>query len=234
MAKFKQYSILSDTLNGILNSAALHEEIKSNLTLNSIFDGINRIQGSDQFTCNFITDLDTNSETTLDFIVSQHSGTAPIEQPSQVNRVQTVASSPFAAKVLPDGRKLYKIVHGMKETIGIGQEVAISFVIPYNYAEVTAVEIVNGMAGDTCDFEVYDTPTGTISGYPNVMLNQFGFNVNISPVFHREESSYDADVIKDMKLEVHYKNNSGINLDMGSLCVHCEGKGEMKDEKYDI
>lgn len=131
-----------------------------------------------------------------------------------IDGVVIQGNSPFAEKKIGD-YKVYKRVHGVKQSIGIGQTVAITFVVPYDMCKITEIQIVNGKLGDTCDFEVYDTPTGTISGYPNIMLNQFGFDVNIAEKFHREHSNYDADLIKDMMLEVHYTNNTGIALEIG-------------------
>lgn len=121
---------------------------------------------------------------------------------------------PFAVKTF-NGKKLYKRVHGVKQTVAVGQTVDIFLVVPYDQCKITAVDIVGGKLGDTCDFEVYDTPTGTLSTIPNLMLNQFGFNVNVAPGFYREESSYDADLIKDMKLEVRYTNNGVASVEIG-------------------
>lgn len=127
---------------------------------------------------------------------------------------KVMQNSPFTSKVI-DGKKLYKRVHGVKVEVLSGQTADIEFVVPYNFCKINAVDIVGGNIGDVCDFEVYDTPTGTISGYPNILLNQFGFAVNIAKDFYREESSYDADLIKDMKLEVHYTNNSANTVTVG-------------------
>lgn len=134
------------------------------------------------------------------------------------------AHSPFASKAV-GGQKLYKRVRGVKSaTILAGQSANISLVVPYAQCKISAIELVGGSTGDTCHFKVYDTPTGTISatlaatGYtaiPNLMLNQFGFDVNIADTFHREESAYDADLIQDMKLEVNYTNNTGGSVVIG-------------------
>lgn len=120
---------------------------------------------------------------------------------------------PFASKIL-DGKKLFKRIHGVSIVANPGNNV-IEFVVPYNQAKINCLEIIGGDIGDYCDFEVYDTPTGLIQqsmGVPaglvnsNLMLNQFGFNVYVRKDFYEQKSEYDADLIKDMKLEVHFFN----------------------------
>jgi hypothetical protein len=39
---------------------------------------------------------------------------------------------------------------------------------------------------------------------PDALLNQFGYNVNISEKFYKRESPYDADLIQNMKLRIEY------------------------------
>jgi len=46
-----------------------------------------------------------------------------------------------------------------------------------------------------------------LSTIPNYMLNQFGFNVEMPDGFYKDESSYDADLIQNMKIELTYFNN---------------------------
>lgn len=110
---------------------------------------------------------------------------------------------PFADKKLPDGKKLFKRVHGVSAQVS-GSPDNIDFVVPYNNCKITGVEIINGDFGDKVNFKVYDTPTGTLSGIPDLMLNQFGFNVNIRKEYHKDECNYDADLIKDMKIRVEF------------------------------
>lgn len=122
--------------------------------------------------------------------------------------VKSVESPPFAAKILPDGRKLYRRKHGFSGTVDANSTANIDFIIPYNTAKLNELEVMNPSEGDSVDLEVYDTPTGTISGYPNVKLNQFGFGVYMPNALYRDRSNYDADVIKDMKVRVVYTNNT--------------------------
>lgn len=112
--------------------------------------------------------------------------------------------SPFANKVLGK-KKLFKRVHGIKQSCVVGENIFL-FSIPYNNCKITGIELIWGSEGDTCELEVYDTPTGTISGIPNYKLNQFGYTVNVSANHYEHKSEYDADLIKDMVLEVHYNS----------------------------
>ncbi len=90
-------------------------------------------------------------------------------------------------------------------------------VIPYNTAKLNSLEIVWQPQGCTASFKVYDTPAGTISGTPNLMLNQYGFDVGIAKDKHVEASEYEADTIKDMKLSCEITCPTGFS---GDICVN--------------
>ncbi len=122
---------------------------------------------------------------------------------SKGNRSEAVTIAPFADKVLPNGKRLYTRVHGIQASVS-GAPDTIDFNIPYNNCKLTGIEILNGLTGDTCNLKVIDTPSGTISGVPNAVLNQFGFDVNVNKDYYKRESAYDADLIKDMKIRVEY------------------------------
>lgn len=78
----------------------------------------------------------------------------------------------------------------------------LDFVITYNVMKFNGLQIVNGKVGETVNLKVLDTPAGLISGVPNYMLNQFGFDVNLLDGEFIRESRYDADVFKDMVVRV--------------------------------
>lgn len=124
--------------------------------------------------------------------------------------------TPFAAKKIKVGgvlKSLYKRVHGVGATVPSGQTVSIDFVIPYPHAKFTGAEIFGCEIGDTLDFTVHDTPTNAISGLPvgtygaNVMLNQFGFDVEMPPERYKNTSDYDADLYQGMVIRCSYTNN---------------------------
>lgn len=74
--------------------------------------------------------------------------------------------------------------------------------IPYDVMKFNGLQIVNGKVGETVNLKVLDTPAGLISGVPNYMLNQFGFNVNLLDGEFIRESKYDADIYKDMVVRI--------------------------------
>lgn len=110
---------------------------------------------------------------------------------------------PFADKKLPNGKKLFNRVHGVVVSVQNAPD-NIDFVVPYTACKITGIEIINGVIGDKANFKVLDTPTGTVSGTPNAVLNQFGFNVNVAEKFYERSSKYDADLIQNMKLRIEY------------------------------
>lgn len=121
-----------------------------------------------------------------------------------------IMTTTFAAKNLPDGRRLFMRVRGVSAVVS-GTPDNIDFIVPYAACKINAVEIINCEIGDKVDFEVYDNPSGTISGVPDAKLNQFGFSVNMTDKFYSHKSNYDADLIKDMKVRLVY---DAINSDM--------------------
>lgn len=125
-----------------------------------------------------------------------------------VKVVSQYQTPPFAAKVVPDtGKKLFKRDTGVAYPVVVGNTDC-DFVITYPNAKITGVEIIGAELGDWCDFEVYDTPTGTISTVPNYKLNQFGYNVYLSKDYYERMCQYDADLIQDMKIRVKYNSVS--------------------------
>lgn len=139
-------------------------------------------------------------------------GNKPSVKTPTSKRVEVTGRNPFADKRLPDGKKLFKREHGVTGQVQ-NVPVTISFSIPYNACKITRIEIIGGVVGDTVNFKVYDTPDGLIQQSmgvpagevdPHLLLNQFGFNVNVAKDYHMKDSEYDADLIKNMVLEVEY------------------------------
>lgn len=122
----------------------------------------------------------------------------------------------FKSKAV-EGGKLFRRKHGFKIVdIPAGQSVTLELNVPYNAVKINEIEFVNCKVGDTVNFKVKDTPTGTISAtlvatnftaIPNLVLNQFGFDAELPDGFYRDVSEYDADLIKDMKIVIEYTNN---------------------------
>lgn len=121
-----------------------------------------------------------------------------------------VGRIPFAAKIMPDGQKIYTRVHGTSAVVS-GTPYNIDFVVPYAACKFTGIEIINGDLGDKANFKILDTALGTLTGTPNFLLNQFGFNVNVSGAYYKRESTYDADLVQDLVLRLEYNS---INSDL--------------------
>jgi hypothetical protein len=111
-----------------------------------------------------------------------------------------VASPAFADKKI-GSKKLFSRITGKKFPVVVGLNI-LDFAIPKAEMKMNGVEITNGEVGETVNFKVLDTPTGTLSGVPNYPLNQFAFDVNLPDGFYSQKSDYDADVIKDLVIRI--------------------------------
>lgn len=153
------------------------------------------IDGIMLYSCQIEKDEDTPSSERTDFETNYQS--------SCNDSIQKQNNQPFASKTIGD-KKLFRRVHGVKKTLS--GDTTFDLVIPYDACKINAIEILWAPECLQADLKVYDTPTGAISTVPNYMLNQFGFDAGIAKDFYVESSNYDADLIKDMKVEVVLKN----------------------------
>ena len=121
----------------------------------------------------------------------------------------TQLAEPFKSKATANG-SLYRRKHGFifAAPILAGESATLDLVVPYNMVKINELEFVDCNKGDAIDMVVHDTPTGTLSTFPNAPLNQFGFNAYLSDAPYKDVSEYDADLIKDMVIKITYKNNS--------------------------
>lgn len=131
---------------------------------------------------------------------------------------------PFASKILPSGFKLFRRKHGYKETILAGQSKSTKILVPYNQCKINKLEVIAANPLDRIDLKVLDTPTGALSTIPNFILNQFGFNVVVSELLYSDKSDYDADLIKDMQVEITYYNDSSSDITVGYNVIFHEVK----------
>ena len=115
----------------------------------------------------------------------------------------SVKTSPFADKVLSNGKKLYTRVHGVSAEVS-GAPDNITFTVPYTACKLTGIEIIGGALGDKVNLKILDSTTGTYTGSANYQLNQFGFDVNVAKDFYSRESAYDADLFLNMQIRVEY------------------------------
>jgi hypothetical protein len=116
-------------------------------------------------------------------------------------------NQPFASKVLPNGKKLYKREHGIQASLSTGNN-NIFFTIPYPWVKIIGIEIFGGEHLDYCDLMILDSSTGTYSGVANYQLNQFGYTVNVAAGEYEEENAYDADLYQGMQIKIVYNSQS--------------------------
>ena len=114
---------------------------------------------------------------------------------------------PFASKNLPDGKKLFRRVHGLSAAVTSTQS-SHKFTVPYTLCKITGIEVVSSEAGDFVDFHILDTATGAVTGVANYSLNQFGFSTYLAAGYHRDISNYDADLFAGLQIEIKYTSIS--------------------------
>lgn len=112
-----------------------------------------------------------------------------------------VAANPTFTSKLVGTKKIFSRMTGKKFPVEVGLN-TLDFLIPKNEMKMNGVEITNGKIGETVNFKVLDTSTGTLSTIPNFPLNQFAFDINLPDGFYSQKSNYDADVIKDLVIRI--------------------------------
>jgi len=137
---------------------------------------------------------------------------------------------PFADKVLEDGRKVFRRKHGEFGIAPAEDSVTIQHTVLYAQAKINKVELTNCKSGDQVNLKVYDNAQGHIqiamgvppeSVTPNLLLNQFGFDVEVCDGLYVDESNYDADLIAGMIVELTYKNNDIVDRRVGmNITLH--------------
>jgi hypothetical protein len=137
--------------------------------------------------------------------------------------VNIVSAPPFGSKtIIVNGvtKKLYARNVGFQQALSTGAN-TISYTASYTWVKMLGVEVINCEALDTVDFKVYDTVTGTYSGYANALLNQFSFTHNLPKDYYIRMAQFDADVYPGMIIQVGYNSISnktvGINLIMNEV-----------------
>jgi hypothetical protein len=127
---------------------------------------------------------------------------------------------PFADKVLPSGTKLYVRNYGIQQALSVGAN-TINYACPYPWAKLIGAEIISCEILDYTDFKVYDDASGTYSGTPNALLNQFGYGVNLPKDYYVRMAPYDADLYYGIVLKLTYNSISaktvGLNILMNQV-----------------
>lgn len=143
------------------------------------------------------------------------------------------SNRPFVSKSLPDGKKLYRRVHGLTTTLAAEGDTTVEFTVPHPTCKITEAKLEWFPEGVTVDIIVLDTvdgliqqsmgvPAGSIT--PNLELNQFGFNVPVAKDTYCDKSEYDADLIQNMKIKVIMHNSTTATKTVGITFVLHETK----------
>ena len=136
-------------------------------------------------------------------------------KPAIGKRVESV-NAPFASKTTGT-KKIFARTTGLQFALSAGSN-TFSYTATLPWAKITGVEVIGAETLDYVDFKVRDSASGSYSGVPNYMLNQFGFAVNVPKDYYKREATFDADLYQGMVLEFIYNSVSvksiGINLIM--------------------
>lgn len=174
--------------------------------------------GSVYYVCQ-IAQSGTPSDEQVDFETNYMAGAS-----KDISSIVNVTSQPpFGAKtIVVNGvtKKLYARFTGNQYSVTTGSNV-LSYVATYPWSKIIGIEVVNCEALDTADLKVFDTATGTYSGVPNALLNQFSYSLNLSKDFYQRMAQFDADLFVGMIIQVTYVSSSnktvGINLLMNEV-----------------
>lgn len=161
-----------------------------------------------------ISKEDSENEDLIDFETNYK---ANANKPVTFN--SSVQSQPaFGSKtILINGatKKLYARFTGIQSELSTGDN-EISHTVTYPWAKVIGIEVINCEALDTASLKVYDNALGSYSGTPNLLLNQFSFDLNLCDNYYQRIAQFDADIYQGMVIKVEYNSISektiGINI----------------------
>lgn len=128
---------------------------------------------------------------------------------------------PFASKDLPNGKKLKRKTHGITFTIPANDTITVPYTCTYGQAKMNEVEVLWAPEGVKAKMNVKDTASGTYSTVPNMILDSFGYDVNIAKDYWKGRSEYDADIYIGMVLEFVLENTSSVSKTVGiNIVLH--------------
>lgn len=113
-----------------------------------------------------------------------------------------------------DKDKLFFRGQGVTQTISASSTESIILTFDYAKGKINGLEIFCCQNGDICNFKILDDTSGTYTGTPNQLLNQFGYDWNMSENGVKEILPYDADILSGMQLVVEYTNNDTVARDI--------------------
>ena len=183
---------------------------------------IKAIDGRFELECLIPTDTSISNDS-MDFVTNfLPTGNASLIQNSTIS--SQPIPPPFNAKIITCNgvvKKIFKRTTGLQVDVTAGTSTVILFTIPYAWCKITGADIIGGESLDTISLFVLDTTTGSYTTVPNSVLNQFGFNVNVSSINFINDSNYDADLYINMQIKIVYTSKTnktiGVNLDLHEI-----------------
>lgn len=137
----------------------------------------------------------------------------PVIIPTSVETIPYIGTKNFTKNGVV--KKLYARDTGFQKPLiqGINE---ISYTSTYPWAKIVGAEVIGCQALDVVDFKVYDTTQGSYSGYPNLLLNQFCYSLNLTEGSYHKIAQFDADIYVGMVVKITYTSISqktvGINI----------------------
>lgn len=148
-----------------------------------------------------IQDLSTLSLLIGDGVTYKSTGAEAVNYLLGTQQDVYVQQNPSFTSKKVGNKNLYIRATGKTFDVEVGEN-NLDFLIPYNQVKFNGLQIINGLVGEVVSLKILDTSTGTISGVPNYVLNQFGYTVNLPNGEFIRESKYDADLYLNMVVRV--------------------------------
>jgi hypothetical protein len=140
--------------------------------------------------------------------------------------------SPFKTKATKEGT-LFRRVYGKSIVLNANGNTTLDFIVPYNKVKLNKADFLWFPEGCQTELKIYDNPTSSLQTLlgvpeayrvPNKLLDQFGFTACIAEGKHDDYSEYDADLLKDMKVEIIIINPTAISKTIGVNLTYHEVK----------
>lgn len=175
---------------------------------------IKAIDGSFELECVIPTNTSISSDS-LDFVTNFQSNANKVS----VDSINVQNQPPYGSKTVTIGgvvKKLFARFTGVQFSVVSGPNTLV-YTSTFPWAKLIGVEVVNCEALDTADFKVFDTAAGTYSGYPNALLNQFSFSLNLPKDFYQRMAQFDADIYAGMIIQITYSSQTNKNIGINFL-----------------
>ena len=119
----------------------------------------------------------------------------------------------FSSNYTTDG-KLFRRKHGYKFTVDANELKQFEIIVPYAKCKIDSVEIIGCHKSDTSNFKILDDDLGTITTIPKQQINQYGFDVNMTDDFYKDQSRYEADLFAGLYIKIEYQENMGLQKEI--------------------